>query len=40
MCTNQLSDICNWVQFFDKIAGCGSAVLPNICFSTSIFQDF
>ena len=38
--TNQLKDVCNGVDFFDKIAGWGSAILPKICFSTSIFQDF
>ena len=38
MHTNQLKDICNVVHFFDKIAGWGSATLPKIFSSTSIFQ--
>ena len=40
MYENQLNDICNGVHFFDKIAGWGSATLPKICSSTSIFQGF
>ena len=40
MLTNLPEETCYGVHFFDKIAGWGSATLPKMCSSTTIFQGF